>query len=175
MQSVFLSQSTNHWQVTDDLLKKWFYITSESQDYNIFVIFECLAMSESENNASYDIITHEKSKRERKIQFTVKKKKCMKSVIKKKKSVKSVIKKKHMKFNIRKRKNEIRKQSVIKTEKNESFIQSMQKHSQSVLWKWFCSDLSSSLSESIPTFFAYHTRQWHELNEKNLKRITQYD
>ena len=98
---------------------------SESQDYNIFVIFEHLAMPESENDALYDIITREESKRERKIQFTVKKKKHTESVIKKKKSVKSVIKKKHTKFNIRKKKNEIRKQSVIKTEKNESFIQSM--------------------------------------------------
>ena len=79
-------------------------------------------MSESENNASYNIITHEKSKRERKIQFTVKKKKHTESVIKKKESVKPVIKKKHTKFNIRKKKNEIRKQSVIKTKKNESFI-----------------------------------------------------
>ena len=75
---------------------------NESQNYNIFVIFKCLTISESENNTLYDIITHEKSKRKKKIQFIVKKKKCMKSVIKKKKSVKLIIKKKHMKFNIRK-------------------------------------------------------------------------
>src|SRR2546421_12742987 len=95
---------------------------SESQDYNIFVIFECLTMLKSENDASYNIIICEKSKRERKIQFTIKKKKHVKSVIKKKKSMKLIIKKKYMKFNIKKRKNEIRKQSVIKTKKNKSFI-----------------------------------------------------
>ena len=36
--------------------------------------------------------------------------------------MKSIIKKKYIKSNIKKRKNKIRKQSIIKIKKNESFI-----------------------------------------------------
>ena len=103
---VFLSESVNVWQATDDLLKTWFCMTHEEQKYNIFVVIQCLQVSESDNDFLYDLFVHSEFlwRKNSKIKLIFKKKKCMKLIIKKKKSMKSRIKKKkHTKSNIKKK------------------------------------------------------------------------
>ena len=97
-------------------------MTDEKQKYNIFVIIECMQISKSDNDTSYNFfIQHEILKRKNdKIKLISKKKECMKSFTEKKKSMKfSIKKKKYINSNIKRKK----KQSVIKIKKAENLIQ----------------------------------------------------
>lgn len=172
-QPVFLSQGANHRQATEDLLKNWFRTTNGGQEYNIFVIFERLQIPESEDDASYDMVTY---KERGETQSAVKKDHTEPAVGEK--SVGPVVKKEPAEPVVKQeriKKERTRKQPTIKIEKEKSPVRSMQdiSNSQSASRKRSRSDLSSPLPE--PPQFVYRTRQRHDLDEEDHERIAQYD
>ena len=149
---IYLSQNADCWQATDDLLKIWFCTSFQNQKYNIFIIIE----HEKKNELSYD----------QSLKIKKEKKKEKKSIIKTKKN------KEKEKSTVKKKKTEILIWDILITETSDF---------QSAFWKHFFFDffvISESLSSSdslLESVVFYHTRQKHELNEKNLKWIAQYN
>ena len=149
---IYLSQSADCRQATDDLLKTWFRTSSQGQEYNIFVIIE----REEKDELSYD----------QSLKIKEEKKEEKKPIIKTKKN------KGKEKSTVKEEKTEILVQDVLTTETSDS---------QSASRKRSFSDLSA-ISESLPSpdsllepVVSYRTRRKHELNEEDLERIAQYN
>jgi hypothetical protein len=160
-------------------LKNWFRTSSGGQEYNIFVVIERLYVSESDDDASYDDSTREKScKKERTIPVA-KKEKHRGPIVKKEKRTESIVKKERQLESVVKKEDDTK--SDIKSEKTESLVRSMQVpdlcDSQSARRKRSRSELSSiSEQPSLPeTSYVYRTRQRHALDEKDYERMAQYD
>ena len=179
---VFLSQSADQRQATDDLLKNWFRTTNGGQEYNIFVIIERLHVPESDDDLSYDEFTQEESLRSREKGKVKATKECTRSVIKKEEDTKPMIKDEQCTKSIIKRgKERGRKQPTIKTEEPKTSVRTTPETSTlnppSTSRKRSHSDLSEQLSspETLATSYVYRTRQRHDLDEEDMERIAQYD
>ncbi len=164
MEPIFLSQSANHWQATNNLLKNWFHISKKGQEYSIFIIIKWLQAPEPDDNILYNLFTQPeslKSMKNSKTKLIIKEEECTKLFIKKEKeSMESSIKEKeHIKLNTKKKKE---KQRDIKIKRAESPVQSTSgvcvSDSQLVSWKQSHSDLSFSLPERTQSSYVYYMR-----------------
>lgn len=120
---VFLSQSTNIRQATDDLLKTWFRTKAGGQEYNIFVIIEQMQIPETDDDTLYDpFAQHETlNRKDNKTRLVSKEEEHTKPSTEEEKSMKSSIKEEKGTNSNTKKKKE--KQPAIKVERAGSPVQ----------------------------------------------------